>query len=172
MKTSKASNQARDTQVIAASRRTSRAPRRSRSVGSTYKAKEIQSLLQSRIDAASATATSRAAWATAVATEQEKTTECESVLLALKSHLLTTYGAKSQIVADFGFTPKQRQTTAETTALAVEKREATRAARGTIGKKAKLKIKGVVAPATSSAPQAVTAPPPTNGATPAVPSGH
>ena len=146
MKTSKASSQARDTQVIAGIAAHFTGATKFTFGGVDYKATEIQKLLQSRIDAASATAAARAKWLTAAAAEQEKTTESESVLLALKSHLVTTYGAKSQVVADFGFTPKQKETTAKTTADAVVKREATRKARGTMGKKEKLKITGVVAP--------------------------
>ncbi|MGO8995327.1 MAG: hypothetical protein ACLQVI_18585 [Polyangiaceae bacterium] len=154
MKTSKAALQARDTQVIAGLAAHFKGASSFTFGGVDYTAKEIQTLLQSRIDAASATASARATWLTAAATENEKTTESESVLLALKNHLVTTYGAKSQIVADFGFTPKTKQTTAETVAAAVVKRAATRTARGTMGKKAKLKITGAVAPATAAAPPA------------------
>ena len=172
MKTSKASSQARDTKVIAGIGAHFTGATTFTFGGVDYKAKEIQQLLQSRIDAASTTAASRAKWVTAVAAEKEKTTESESVLLALKNHLLTTYGAKSQLVADFGFTPKQKQTTAKTTADAVVKREATRKARGTRGKRQKASIKGVVEPATTAAPSAATATPATNGNAPSVTSGH
>jgi hypothetical protein len=172
MKTGKATSQARDTKVIEGITAHFTGATVFTFGGVDYKAKEIQQLLQSRIDAATATAATRAKWATAVAAEREKTTESESVRLALKSHLVTTYGAKSQIVADFGFTPKQKKTTADTTATAVRKREATRAARGTKGSRQKLKIKGVVEPATSSAPAAPAAAPVTNGTTPAVTSSH
>ena len=127
---------------------------------------------ESRIDAASATIAARAKWLTAAAAENEKTTEAESILLGLKSHLVTTYGAKSQVVADFGFTPKTKKTTAKTTAAAVDKRAATRVARGTVGKKEKLKITGVVAPETPATPAAQAAAPAASGATPPATSGH
>jgi hypothetical protein len=152
MNTSKANMQARDTKVIAGIAANFKGATVFTFGGVDYKATEIQKLLQSRIDAASATDSAKAKWLTASAAETEATKESESVRLALKSHLITTYGKKSQIVADFGFTPKTRQTTAETTAAAVVKREATREARGTVGKKAKLKIKGVVAPVTAAEP--------------------
>ena len=168
MRNSKASSQARDTKVIAGIAAHFTGATTFTFGGVDYKAKEIQQLLQSRIDAASVTAATRAKWLTAAAAEKEKTTESESVLLALKSHLVTTYGAKSQIVADFGFTPKQKKTTADTTATAVKKREATRAARRTMGKRQKRGIKGVVEPATTAAPSAATEAPATNGAAPAV----
>ena len=172
MRRNRASNQARDTKVIASIGAHFTSATKFTFGGVDYKAKEIQQLLQSRIDAASATEAARAKWLTASAAELEKTTACEEVLLALKSHLVTTYGASSQIVADFGFTPKQRQTTADVTAKAVVKRKATREARGTMGKRQRLKIKGEVpseaSPATPAAPPA----PASNGTTPAVAGGH
>ena len=168
MNTSKATRQARDTKIIAALAAHFTGATTITLGGVDHKVKDIQVLLQSRIDAASATQVAKAKWQTAAATEQEKTTEVDGVLIALKSHLVTTYGAKSEIVTDFGFTPKAKKVTAETAATAVVKRAATRLARGTMGKKQKEKIKGVVTPATS-APAPVTAPvtggtpPPTTG---------
>ena len=164
MKTSKAISQARDTQVIAGIAAHFTGATMFQFDGVAYKAKEIQQILQGRIDAASVTSAARAKWLTAAAAEQEKTTEVESILLGLKSHLVTTYGAKSQIVADFGFIPKKKKTTAETTATAVEKRAATRVARGTVGKKEKLKIKGVIAPETSATSATTPVAAVTNGA--------
>ena len=171
MRTGRASSQARDTQVIAGLAAHFKSATSFTFGGVDYTAKKVQQILQSRIDAASATIAARAKWLTAAAAENEKTTEAESILLGLKSHLVTTYGAKSQVVADFGFTPKTKKTTAKTTAAAVDKRAATRVARGTVGKKEKLKITGVVAPETP-APAAQAAAPATNGATPAVTGGH
>ena len=101
--------------------------------GTAYKVKELQQKLQSRTDAAHATDAARAKWLTAAAAEREVTQEIEGILLALKNHLVTTYGAKSQIVADFGFTPKVRKVSAEATAAAVAKRRATRAAKSAKG---------------------------------------
>ncbi len=168
MRKSKASSQARDTQVIAGIAAHFTGATMFQFGGVEYEAKAIQQILQSRIDAASVTSAARAKWLTAAAAEEEKTTEVESILLGLKSHLVNTYGAKSQIVADFGFTPKKKKTTAETVATAVEKRAATRVARGTVGKKEKLKIKGAVAPETSATKPAAEVAPVTNGALPAV----
>ncbi len=170
MRTSKANLQARDTKVIAGIAAHFTGATTFTFGGVDYKAKQIQTLLQNRIDAASATASARAKWLTAATAESKVTTEAESVLLDLKSHLVTTYGADSQIVADFGFTPKTRQTTAKTVATAVDKRAATRKARGTMGKKAKLKISGDTPPANDSAsPVSATPASPTpaaNGITP------
>ncbi len=148
---SKAKQQSRDTKIIAAISANFASGQQFTFNGVDYKAKDVQALLQSRIDAAAATATARSKWLTASGAEAKVTTEVESVLLALKSYLVATHGADSAIVSDFGFTPKTKQTTADAVALAVKKRAATREARGTMGKKAKLKIKGVVTPETGSA---------------------
>ena len=174
MKTSKASSQARDTKVIAAIGAHFTGATTFTFGGVDYKAKGIQQLLQTRIDLAAETDAAKAKWLTAAAAEQEKTTECETVLLALKSHLVTAYGKQSAIVADFGFTPKRRQPTAETAAKAVLKREATRKARGTRGKRERLKIKGVVPPeAPPATPTPPAAPAPATGGTaPAVTGGQ
>jgi hypothetical protein len=149
-KKNKASSQARDTKVIAAIASHFNGVATITLGGNDYKAKELQQLLQSRVDAAAASDAARATWLTAVAAEVEKTQEVESVLVDLRSHLVATHGAKSQLVADFGFTPKPRKVTAKTAAAAVDKRNATRAARHTMGSNQKAEITGdvpvVVAP--------------------------
>jgi hypothetical protein len=50
---------------------------------------------------------------------------------ALRAYLVATYGAKSAIVAEFGFTPKETTLDIAAKANANEKRAATRAAGGT-----------------------------------------
>ncbi len=173
MKTSKASSQARDTQIIAGIAEHLAANATITLGGVDYKAKQIQRLLQDRIAAASATAAARAKWLTAAAAEEEKTTTVESLLLALRSYLITAHGAKSQIVADFGFTPKKRQrAAADTVAAAVVKRSATRKARGTVSKKEKEKVTGATEAAAVPAPAEATAAPAVNGAAPGVAPGH
>ncbi len=168
MKTSKANKQARDTQVIDGITAHFTGTTAFTLNGTVYKAKEIQRLLQDRIDAAAITTAARAKWITAAADEEAKATEAESVLASLKNHLLVAYGPKSQVVADFGFTPKKKKPAdAATTALAVEQRTATRKARGTMPKAEKLKIKGTVPGAAT--PTAAASPPPTPSATPASP---
>jgi hypothetical protein len=70
--------------------------------------------------------------------------------LALRLTLEATHGRTSVVVASFGYSrPKRRKPNIETAARAVEKRLATRAARGTRGRRQRREIKGVVpAPAT------------------------
>jgi hypothetical protein len=77
---------------------------------------------------------------------------------SLKSWVLARFGAGSAEASEFGFAPRKKaEVSAETRAAAVAQNKATRAARLTISKKEKLKIKGVVPTATAPAAPAVTA---------------
>jgi len=114
--------------------------------GVETKVKDMQRMLQDHIDAQDAADAIRAKWQTATATARAKEALVAGLLPALRTHLLSEYGGASQIVADFSFTPKPRTTTVEAQAAGVAKRLATRKARGTLGKKQKAKITGVVAP--------------------------
>jgi hypothetical protein len=77
----------------------------------------------------------------------------------LKSYIGIMYGKTSETYATFGFATQQPvKATAAIKAAAVEKRAATRVARGTLGKRARKVIKGVVA-----APAPVTPAPAGNG---------
>ena len=120
--------------------------------GTSYKAKDLQKVLQAHLDAISAADALKAKWQTAVAAANAKAAAVAGLLPALRAHLISAYGGSSQTVADFGFTPKKRSTTVEAQALGVARRQATRKARGTMGKKAKLKIVGVIPPAPPSTP--------------------
>lgn len=89
------------------------------------------------------------------------------LLRAYKRFLLATYGTATQQLAEFGLQPPKARTpiSTETRATATAKARATRAARGTKGKKQKAAIKGdvagvVVTPITVS-PEPKPAPSPT-----------
>ncbi len=88
---------------------------------------------------------------------------------ALKPWVIGQFGPNSQEAIDFGFPPKKTATlSVEEKVQAVAQAKATREARGTMGKKARLKIKGVVpSPATvhPGAASVVPTPPPTPAAT-------
>jgi hypothetical protein len=76
----------------------------------------------------------------------------------LRSHLIAAYGPEAlAILADFGFATPRDARSVETKALAVVKMRATRKARHTAGKKARLRIKGEVSPPAPS-PTPVPAP--------------
>jgi hypothetical protein len=125
-----------------------------------YKAKEIQSALQARIDAAAASAAARTQWVAAVAEERKRAAERDAILDDLRPILVGKYGVAHPIVSDFGFAPKKRRAPdMHTAAAAVDKRAATRTARGTMGKRKKESIKGVVV-SPDAAPPAARSPAP------------
>ena len=69
-----------------------------------------------------------------------------SLMAALVSYVKLTFSESPDVLADFGLEPKKTATplTTEQQAVAVAKREATREARGTTSKKAKMAVKGDV----------------------------
>jgi len=109
--------------------------------------------------------------------ERAKSPALRDFFLAYVGFVRAAYGGSPAILADFGLQPKKtrKPRTAEQLAAAKAKRDATRKARGTMGKKEKLSIKGdvtgvIVTPVTTPAPQPVVthAPvaPPNGGAHP------
>jgi hypothetical protein len=135
--------------------------------GVKYTPAKLAKMFQNGIDIADATDVASKAWHTAVATEKAKTQELSGVQTSLRDHVRATFGAASTEFADFGFTPKAvRAVDAKTKADAVVKRAATRVARNTMGKRAKLKVTGataaaagsIAAPATPAAPAAPEGP--------------
>jgi hypothetical protein len=120
--------------------------------GEAYKAKDLQQQFQAEVDAASTTQSAKNAWQQAVLAEEKVATQVTLLRKALRAYLIGTYGAKSATVAEFGFAPKEATVDVATKALAIEKRAATRAARGTMGAKQKKGIKGTVPAASSPAP--------------------
>jgi len=146
--------------------------------GTSYKPAALQTLLQSDIDANDASTLARAAWLEAVTEARSTDQATDTVLRGIKAQVTAQYGDApnaSTVFADFGYSPRKQatQTVAEK-ATAAAQSKATREARGTLGPKAKLRIKGTVtttAPANGgSATTAVSttpAPAPTPAAAPA-----
>jgi hypothetical protein len=136
--------------------------------GEAYKAKDLQQQLQAEVDAASTTQSAKTAWQQAVLAEEKVATQAALLRKALRAYLIGTYGAKSATVAEFGLAPKEATVDVATKALAIQKRAATRVARGTMGSKQKKGIKGTVPAASSSAAASPPAPvvPAVNGITP------
>jgi hypothetical protein len=129
--------------------------------GVKYAPAKLAKMFQDGIDVADATDAASKAWHAAVATEQASTQGLSSAQTLLRNYVSATYGEASTVFSDFGFVPRAvRTVNAATKAEAVQKREATRAARHTMGKREKLDVKGWSEPAASS----TTAP-----ATPAAP---
>jgi hypothetical protein len=107
--------------------------------------------LQASIAAGKDTDSKRVIYLEAAETSREADAAVNPTMLVLTDFLQTTMAPID--LADFGIQPKKRAVpSVATKAVAAEKSRATRKARGTMGKKAKLKIVGVVPPAPSSTP--------------------
>ena len=102
-------------------------------------------LLTARIAARTKTSAAKTAYAAAVAAEEEMEAELAPIRRGVQRTLQGRYGDNNTKLAEFGFTPSKRaKPTAEVTAAAVKQSKATRVARGTLSKKQKKTIKGVV----------------------------
>jgi len=139
--------------------------------GGTFTTAQIEAQLQLLIALRAAVNAARAATTAKVAAETAQAPALRAFMSALVECLRVQFGTQADVLADFGIAPKKARTplTVEAKAAAAAKREATRAARGTKGPKAKLEIKGavtgvVVTPIVAGAPVASpTAPTATPG---------
>jgi hypothetical protein len=123
--------------------------------GTSYTTTELIQLLQALIDALSSTVAARTAYRDAVHQSDALLKTDGPTVTALKASLRITYGPDSSTLSQYGLSPRKVTVrTAEEKAIAAEKARATRAARHTMGKKAKKAITG----ATASAAPTVTAP--------------
>jgi hypothetical protein len=138
---------------------------------STYTPASLAAAIQARIDAASAVATTKATWLNAVKTYDAIDVQVTVLMRELRNLVIAAFGPTSPKLADFGFKPTVRTplTPAQKVTRAA-KAKATRAARGTMGKKQKALITGeTAAKATASAPAPTTTPAPTPAPAPAAP---
>jgi hypothetical protein len=124
-----------------------------------YKVKDLQQQFQAEVDAAKVTQSAKTAYQQAAKAEAKVSTQITPLYKLLRGAIVSQFGPTSDEVAGFGFTPKEPQTDVATKVLAIEKREATRLARGTKGSKQRQAIKGNV-PATVSAATSPAAPKP------------
>ena len=130
--------------------------------GTTYQPAALQAFLQADVDANDASTAARANWLATVKTAKSTDSATDPVLEAIQALVKSQFGKTNDtVLTDFGYAAAKpvTLTTAEA-AIKVAKAEATRAARGTKGPKAKAKIKGTV-PA-SSAAAAAPAPAPSS----------
>jgi hypothetical protein len=135
---------------------------------------QLIAFLQTFVTAVDLTTSAHQAWQEALQNEHATELVVRPVRADIKSTLVGRFGKHSKTLLKFGFAPaKQAATTTKGKSTAVAKRQATRDARGTKGKKQKLAIKGnvtgvVITPVTSEAST-----PATNGSSaasaPAVP---
>ena len=124
--------------------------------GQTFTPATLEERIQARVDLATRIATAEAAWRKAIADYRAIDKQTDLVLRDLRRLVVGAYGDDSPKLAEFGFAaPRRVQWTEEQKQAAVAKRAATRAARRTMGPKAKLKIRGTVeeaVPATERSP--------------------
>ena len=127
--------------------------------GATYTPASLEALIQSRIDAVNEVNTAKATWQNAAKAYTALNTLATVVVRDLKALVIGAFGGASPKLADFGFSPRKVTVrTPEQKAAAAAKAKATRKARNTMGPKAKLAVKGTVAPPT--APSATASPSP------------
>jgi len=113
--------------------------------GVTYVLNDLLRILQDPIDLVSPTSAAKAAYHAAVAAEKSAVAKANAVYQELRTRVLSDFKAQPQTLADFGMTLTNKQVPdAQTVAEAVQKRDATRKARHTMGKRQKAKIKGTV----------------------------
>ena len=139
----RAATQARDGQVIAGIEKNLQNVPSLQLEGETYTPTSLTALIESRIKAAQAVDVAKASWLDAVKTYEAIDAKVTPAMRGLRQYAFNAYGRTSPKLADFGFRPPATATqTTEQKQTAVQKRRATRAARGTTGPKAKLKVTG------------------------------
>jgi hypothetical protein len=137
--------------------------------GNVVKIADLQSGIQASLDAGADTDAKRTAYLEAAKASRAADEASDPDVAAFTEYVQSTMSATD--LADFGLKPKTRAVPdVATKALAVAKRAATRKARGTMSKKAKAKIVGVVSDdvagpsaAADAPPAAATAAPKTTG---------
>jgi hypothetical protein len=134
--------------------------------GKPWKEEDVVQAFQNQVAALQASTAAHTAWLKAVSDQKAAyTTVIVPLLKALRAYVATQCGTGSQTYLAFGFAVPQRgKPSTETRSTALLQSRATRKARGTMGKKQRLAIKGVVRPVTAapaatspSAPSATTA---------------
>jgi hypothetical protein len=126
----------------------------------TYTRDELVARLQGYVTSCESTKSAYQVWRTDVAVEATLLGEVRPLRSGVRGIVQARFGKKGLQVLQFGFTPvKTPVRSAESKLLAAQKAAATRAARGTVGKKKKATIKGTVptaapAPASPASPAA------------------
>jgi hypothetical protein len=111
--------------------------------GSPTTPKDVIAALQAAIDAVDAAAAAEKVFHDVTAAQHAAIAKGNAVLKALKMLVHNQLGSAEGALGDFGFQAPKRKTPDEATkAAAVAKRAATRAARHTMGKRQKAKVKG------------------------------
>ena len=127
--------------------------------GDTLTAAETAAKLERFAKARRDVDAARAALAAALVDEKTIRRELRPFVVSFMGLVQVAFRTKPDVLADFGLAPKKarKPLTAEAQNLAIAKRASTREARGTMGKRKKLAIKGnvtgvVIAPITEHSP--------------------
>jgi hypothetical protein len=127
--------------------------------GVTLKPGDIVAKLQGAIDQSKAVTSAAANWHSQIATERNVAQQIKPLLLLVRRTLELAYSSQLDALADFGVAPRKSAVVSpQTRAAAALKAKATRAARGTLGKKQKASITApvVVTPTSASPIKSVT----------------
>jgi hypothetical protein len=158
-KPNKATLQQRIRGLIAGTQKHS--PNGSLTFGSTtYAAPALVQLLKSLVDALDAADAAKASWKDALKRVADTNATVGPVIRNYRRWVEVTYAGTPSTLADYGMMPPKVPIplTADEKAAAVQKREATRAARHTMGKRQKKGVKGTVAATASAKPSTATTP--------------
>jgi hypothetical protein len=131
---------------------------------------DIVTVFQGRIGTATNAQTADAARTTAVKADRDERANTAATTASVRRIVLGMFNANPDTLAVFGLKAlKAAKPTVATKSAAVAKNKATRVARGTVGPKKKLAIKGTVPADNGGAPAPATPAPATTAATPAAP---
>ena len=151
---SKVSKTTRDTKVIAGIQKRLMTMTAMVLVGVSYAPQAMIALFQSHIDALNAIQSAEGKWNAALLAARALTVTVDA-LTALLAVVRTTYVNQPDALADFGLAPKKaKKTDPVKQVIAAAKNKATRLERGTLGKKARLDIRGTVGAAKVAAAMA------------------
>jgi hypothetical protein len=121
--------------------------------GVTYTPAQVIATIDSRVTATDSTTTARAALAKLVADAAAIKKQTQPIVNAVKQVALIMYANQPDVLTAFGLAPKKVPVplTLAQKAERAAKAKATRAARNTMGPKAKAKVKGTATPAATAA---------------------
>ena len=122
--------------------------------GATYTTASLVQLLQSLVDAMAAQNAASATAKDAILAERAVDAKVAPVVTAYRAYLRAIHGTATQTLADYGLAPTKapKPLTVEAKSAKVALNKATRKARGTVGPKKRLAIKGTVPATTEQLP--------------------
>jgi hypothetical protein len=130
----------------------------------SYTPAQVETSLQTLVDLRAAVDGAKAVAKAKIVAEAAQAPSLRSQMAAYVTYVKATFGNSPDVLADFGLKPRKARTplTIEQLAAAAAKREATRAARHTMGTKQKKAVKGTIT--------TIVSPQPTPAPTPVAPS--